>query len=134
MTRVVAIFTGTRSELTVNEKSQVTKDLATHVDLRTRVGPCEIYVGDCPSGLDRYVRSWLGDSPCMHVFQAFWASEGRGAGPRRNARMVGAAHGRAAKLGIPLVCYAYPRGRSPGTRDCMRRAEAAGAEMRGREL
>lgn len=48
---------------------------------------------------------------------AEWEKYGRKAGPIRNQLMV--------DLGAD-VCLAFPLGRSPGTRDCMRRARAAG--------
>lgn len=47
---------------------------------------------------------------------ADWARYGRAAGPIRNAGMV--ARGANA-------CAAFPLGRSPGTRDCIRRAKQA---------
>lgn len=48
---------------------------------------------------------------------ADWATEGRAAGPRRNARMVA--------LGAD-VALGFPIGDSPGTRGCLALAEAAG--------
>lgn len=48
---------------------------------------------------------------------ADWDKYGKAAGPRRNQEMV--------DLGAEL-CLAFPLGESRGTRDCMRRAEAAG--------
>lgn len=50
-----------------------------------------------------------------------WHRFGRGAGPQRNQRMVDAG---------AAVCLAFPMGVSKGTRDCMRRAEAAGIPVR----
>jgi hypothetical protein len=52
---------------------------------------------------------------------ARWRTEGRAAGILRNQRMV--------ELGAD-VCLAFPVGASRGTRDCMRRAEAAGIPVR----
>lgn len=50
-------------------------------------------------------------------YPADWKRFGRGAGPVRNQAMV--------DLGAD-VCFAAPLGKSPGTRDCMRRARQAG--------
>lgn len=63
---------------------------------------------------DQVARNW-GWTPESHL--ADWDRYGRSAGHRRNAVMVG--------LGAD-VCLAFPLGQSPGTRGCMRRAEAAG--------
>jgi hypothetical protein len=51
---------------------------------------------------------------------AGWEQYGRSAGHRRNAEMVA--------LGAD-VCLAFPLGVSPGTRGCMRLAEAAGIQV-----
>lgn len=48
---------------------------------------------------------------------ADWSNEGKGAGPKRNARMVA--------LGAD-VCLAFPLGESRGTRGCMELARKAG--------
>lgn len=52
---------------------------------------------------------------------ALWARYGRRAGPYRNQRMVDAG---------AVVCLGFPIGRSPGTRDCMARAQLAGIPVR----
>lgn len=49
--------------------------------------------------------------------RADWKRHGKAAGPLRNAEMVA--------LGAD-VCLAFPIGPSPGTRDCIAKAEAAG--------
>lgn len=49
--------------------------------------------------------------------RADWHTHGKAAGPIRNAEMVA--------LGA-TACLAFPIGASPGTRGCMRLAEAAG--------
>lgn len=75
--------------------------------------------GDCPSGADRLAADWVEAQPDVKVeaHPANWSLEGKGAGPMRNQRMV--------DLGADL-CIAFPQGESRGTRDCMRRARAAG--------
>ena len=93
-----------------------------------------MWVGDCPTGLDAMVRFWCkeyGSYP-IAVVEAHWSSEGRRAGPARNARMVGVAARAARRLGIPLVCEAFPLGESKGTRHCMSVAAGAGARVEER--
>jgi hypothetical protein len=53
----------------------------------------------------------------VEVHPALWEKHGKAAGPIRNQEMVDAGAD---------VCLAFPMGESRGTRDCMRRAEAAG--------
>lgn len=74
--------------------------------------------GDCPRGADR-IASRIAEAWGMQVeaHPADWARYGRAAGHRRNAEMVA--------LGADL-CVAFPLGESRGTRDCIRRARAAG--------
>lgn len=42
-------------------------------------------VGDCPTGVDREIRSFY---PASRVYEADWTNHGRAAGPLRNARMI----------------------------------------------
>lgn len=56
----------------------------------------------------------------VEVHRANWHRFGRGAGPQRNQEMVSAGADRA---------WAFPRGVSAGTRDCMRRIRAAGIPL-----
>lgn len=80
--------------------------------------------GGCPTGADAIADEvWRDlmtrytslDEPEVHP--ADWRSEGRAAGPKRNARMVA--------LGA-AVCLAFPLGESRGTRGCMALARKAG--------
>lgn len=80
--------------------------------------------GGCPTGADAIADEvWRDlmtrytslDEPEVHA--ADWRSEGRAAGPKRNARMVA--------LGADVV-LAFPIGKSPGTRGCMALARKAG--------
>jgi hypothetical protein len=87
-----------------------------------------IYVGDCPTGADRFVREWcfLRYVP-MKLFHAEWDAKGKAAGPIRNQEMVDAAKGEPGKK----VCVAFRRGkRSPGTDDCVARARKSGIKIR----
>lgn len=80
--------------------------------------------GGCPTGADAIADEvWRDlmtrytslDAPEVHP--ADWRTEGRAAGPKRNARMVA--------LGA-AVCLAFPLGESRGTRGCMALARKAG--------
>lgn len=74
--------------------------------------------GDCPTGADAAAdqvgRLWGFE---VEAWPADWDSHGKAAGPIRNQQMVNA--------GADL-CLAFPLGESRGTRDCVRRADAAG--------
>jgi len=86
-----------------------------------RAEPLVIVHGDCPTGADAIAKAgaeWMLDT-VQEAHPADW-SQGRGAGPRRNQEMV--------DLGADL-CLAFPLGESPGTKDCMRRALAAGIPL-----
>lgn len=78
--------------------------------------------GHCPTGADAMADRWGDLQPGIGVdrMPAAWALYGKTAGPRRNTAMV--------RLGAD-ICLAFPLGESPGTRDCMRKAEAAGIEV-----
>jgi hypothetical protein len=68
-------------------------------------------------GADRIAGEIAREYGCrVEEHPAQW-QDGPSAGPRRNAHMVA--------LGADL-CLAFPHGESRGTRDCMRRAQAAG--------
>ena len=79
----------------------------------------QIFVGDCPTGLDAIVRTLRPDA---RVFVADWSRYGRAAGPRRNAEMCAAA----AAAGN-AVLFAFPGGR--GTADCVRQAHRYGLHI-----
>lgn len=57
----------------------------------------------------------------VEVYPADWDKHGKAAGHIRNQQMV--------DLGAD-VCLAFPKGESKGTRNCMKRAEKAGIEVR----
>ena len=73
--------------------------------------------GNNPAGIDHAVGIFFR----MYGFQvearsADWKAYGRAAGPIRNQEMINA--------GADL-CIGFPKGRSVGTRDCIRRAKKA---------
>lgn len=88
--------------------------------LRTDRGVDCIITG-CADGADRWARNWarLSETDLM-MFAAKWSTEGRKAGPNRNARML--------SVGRPDLVIAFPGGR--GTADMVKRARAAGVEVR----
>lgn len=76
--------------------------------------------GDAP-GVDSQCRLWwrtMGGTSEAHP--ADWRTYGKSAGPVRNQQMVDS--------GADL-CYAFPRGDSRGTYDCIERARKAGIEV-----
>jgi hypothetical protein len=76
--------------------------------------------GDCPTGADAFASSYclMSSAPIIEEkHPADWDTHGKAAGPLRNQEMV--------DLGAD-VCLAFPLPESRGTRDCMRRAKAAG--------
>lgn len=76
--------------------------------------------GDCPTGADRIAHEFCAWQPLRVTEErhpADWDVHGKAAGPLRNQVMV--------DLGAD-ICLAFPLGDSRGTRDCMRRAQAAG--------
>lgn len=87
-------------------------------------GPITVLHGNAP-GVDFHAKQWaLEHRPAgirMISIPAEWDLYGRAAGPKRNTRMV-------QTPGIVRV-LAFPMGRSPGTRDCIRQARAAGLHV-----
>lgn len=79
--------------------------------------------GDCPRGADaladRFFREAVagGAQVAIERHPADWNGHGKSAGFIRNQQMVNAGAD---------ICLAFPLGRSPGTRHCMKAAERAG--------
>lgn len=91
--------------------------------------PITVVSGACPTGADA-MAEWVAEHLLPFLenggvrverHPADWDRHGKAAGPVRNQEMV--------DLGADL-CLAFPLGASRGTRDCMRRAEAAGIPVR----
>lgn len=115
-------------------------ELALSIAIAGTVGEVKIVHGACPYGgadkfADDFARKhprcepeahpadWLHcDDTCYHKPRRLVTGENNcpAAGPRRNQKMV--------DLGAD-VCLAFPLGESKGTRDCMRRAKAAGIQV-----
>ena len=74
--------------------------------------PDEVYVGDCPTGVDAITLQWCQVSKVKRQrFKARWTEFGRAAGPRRNREMLNAAVEDEVK-----ILVAFPGGK--GTKDC----------------
>lgn len=90
--------------------------------LLNSLGPTVIGVGDCPTGVDEFVRDWVkkmeedGRAPFLTVYKADWKTHGKAAGPIRNKAMI---DGEA-----PWFCLAFPGGK--GTEDCIKQCKKAG--------
>lgn len=128
------MVTGTREELSVEERGRVLAELE---GTRGEWPVWMTYVGDCPTGVDALVRDWA--QGFSRVFKADWKGVGKAAGPLRNGRMVTAAKRWADKPYweghiVDVLVLAFPKGKSPGTRDCMKQAQVAGLEVRVVEL
>lgn len=77
-----------------------------------RLQPKVVHVGDCPTGLDHYVREWCeieGNPVSITVHHANWEKFGKSAGPRRNRAMLEDA-------GDNAIVFAFRGGR--GTASC----------------
>jgi hypothetical protein len=84
--------------------------------------PIDVLIEGGATGADRWCAKWAN---CQHgvdtlTYPANWNKDGRAAGPIRNQRML--------DEGKPDLVVAFPGGR--GTADMVRRAKAAGVEVR----
>jgi len=86
------------------------------------LGPTVLGVGDCPTGVDSFVRHWVnrldsdGRKPVFTVYKADWEKFGKAAGPIRNGDMI--------RDMAPWFCLAFPGGK--GTEDCVNQCKKAG--------
>lgn len=91
---------------------------------RWDLGPLIVVHGAAP-GADSIASEWARSLSYLDIAEerhpADWAKLGRGAGPIRNQQMVDAG---------AVLCLAFPLHGAKGTRDCMRRAAAAGIPVR----
>lgn len=104
-----------------DSKRAVTGALNNLLDLHHSTDKFIVKVGDCPTGVDRIVYDWARTMVLNHVelevFKADWETYGKAAGPIRNQAMVDSG------ADVALV---FIHGKSVGTKDCTRRARAAG--------
>lgn len=91
----------------------------TAIDAEKRI---EVVIHGAATGADSEGMIWAQAMPgCKHApFRADWRTHGKAAGPIRNQRML--------DEGKPDLVIAFPGGR--GTADMVRRALAAGVEVR----
>lgn len=98
--------------------------VGTILDLYAELQSLEIYVGDCPKGLDYMVREWCWNTGTKcNVFAAEWHKYGKAAGPRRNAEMCKAA----IEADPEAILFAFPGGR--GTASCIQQARRFGLRV-----
>jgi predicted Rossmann-fold nucleotide-binding protein len=87
-----------------------------YAELAGRIRPGDVVMTGGATGADRIAAEFARGLGCEVLeFRANWASHGKAAGPRRNARMLVEGH--------PDVVLAFPGGR--GTADLVRRAREA---------
>lgn len=83
--------------------------------------PKAVIVGDCPTGVDLFVRSWCKmTNTNFTVFEADWTMYGRAAGPLRNKKMIDFAKKLSTKGSVILVCF---KG-GAGTKNCQEYARS----------
>jgi hypothetical protein len=79
-------------------------------DVLDKIDPQQIFVGDCPTGADLFVRNWCKEkNKPFKVFEAAWDKYGKGAGPIRNRNML-------SQAGDDCLVIAFKGGK--GTEDC----------------
>jgi hypothetical protein len=92
------------------------------IDSEQRGKKITLVSGACPTGADAMAESIAEDFGwSVERHPADWAAHGKFAGPKRNREMV-ESH--------PDICLAFPRGKSLGTRGCLKYAKLAGIETR----
>lgn len=86
---------------------------------------CKIYVGDCPTGVDKIVIDWAKSTKNHGImYHADWRRFGKSAGPKRNLRMIESADKWAELHDVGVICLAFDGG--AGTDNCIRTAQAHG--------
>jgi hypothetical protein len=121
---VIVILTGSREYTDRDHVRDVCEQLLT--DPAT---PLRVRVGDCPTGLDLFVRQWCAERlprRCWKVFEADWRRFGpRAAGSKRNEAMVD----ERPKADMCIGFY-QPGAKNAGTHGCTLLAKKAGIEVR----
>jgi hypothetical protein len=93
-----------------------------------------VILGDCPTGIDRYALDYVKEKGIAHnVHIANWYPNGKywsGAGPLRNSKMIEeAVVWSIIHPSDQVLCLAFPKGNSPGTRNCISLAKRSGIEV-----
>jgi hypothetical protein len=125
------LVTGTREDLTLQQEATVAVMM-----LGDSVGATmSLWVGDCPTGVDAFAldlaKRW---GWAYQKFQAYWRRFGLRAGPERNGRMVAVFRKMITVSPGEARVLAFPLGYSPGTRNCISQAAAAGLSVRTIDL
>ena len=100
---------GSRNPMTLHDEQLVRAELMKYFGFT-------IHVGDCPTGLDSYIRG-IWNTKMLQVFEADWTRGKRG-GPERNERML---------RGVSAL-IAFPGVNSRGTKNAIDQAIAKGIE------
>lgn len=134
---LILVITGTRDHLSIEEQLIVRGKMGSSLSslLRGDGATWQVFVGDCPTGIDAWVADMLHrtKSPRPLVFHADWRAHEKSAGPIRNREMIDAAVDLAAN-GALVKVLAFPKGKSPGTRNCIGLACKAGLDVSVTEL
>ncbi len=120
----VWLFSGTREELTPEERVSVTSVFG------YETSPDLVVHGDCPTGIDAFVAGWFKRVVAM---PAQWKTHRNAAGPMRNSEMVTVVSA-LVRCGWDAKVFAFPRPDSRGTRDLIRKAQTAGLSVVVTEL
>lgn len=87
------------------------------VNVLNKLNPKGIIVGDCPTGVDLFVREWCQEQNANYtVFEADWDKHHLAAGPLRNRNMINFA----SLLGAILIAFKGGK----GTANCVKEAKA----------
>lgn len=121
----VRVFTGSRNAApSINELDKALD------------GADLVLVGDCETGTDRAVLDRARHREIdVRIYVAKWSTTKprNAAGPIRNERMADEA-ATLKRSGANVRCFAYPKGRSRGTRGCIRLLKKRGLSVRTEEL
>lgn len=140
---LILVITGTRQPLSNVERQSawaaISRAIGEHANERVSHGdrsiPLGFFVGDCPTGIDRWLTEILGAIGQVkpRIFCADRITHGKAAGPIRNREMIDAAVDLATN-GALVKVLAFPKGKSPGTRNCIGLARKAGLDVSVTEL
>ena len=129
--RVALIVTGTRQDLSRADREIIRRTLLAFVEERGGYPKIVIH-GACKTGVDAFVHSRF-RAPMLRM-PADWHRHGQAAGPVRNTAMVTLAKCLREGSTYEVHWLAFPKGSSPGTRDCARKCAEAGFPGRIVEL
>lgn len=113
---MIVVISGTRQVLSFSQETRVARIIHDAMVARSEE-LLEFRVGDCPTGVDAWVRENLDREPA--IYEAHWEQLGKAAGPERNRRMLLTP----TKADL-LLAFPWVEG-SRGTRDCIRQADIA---------